>query len=61
MDPVGGLVRGFEIAELGDQSVAQRLRLVRGQHDPRRPDHLALPTGARRGEGQLISRGFVDV
>ena len=29
MDPVGGLVGGFEIGELGDQSVAQHLRLVR--------------------------------
>ena len=62
VDPVGGLVRGFEIAELGDQSVAQRLRLVRGQHDPRRPDHLALPTGASAAakDGSSVA-GFVDV
>ena len=52
--PIGGVVRGFEIGELGDQSVAHRLRLVRGQHNPRRPNHLALPTGARRGERRLI-------
>ena len=55
MDPMGGLVRGFEIAEFGDQSLAQRFRLVRGQHDPRRPDHLTLPTSAHRGERQLIN------
>ena len=48
--PVDGLVRGFEIADFVGQSVAERLRLVRGHHDPWWPDELALPTGFGRAQ-----------
>ena len=50
-----------EICELVDQSVSQRLRLVRCQHDPRGPDHLALPTDARRGERPSLATVYAYV
>ena len=45
VDPVGGLVRRLELAEVGDQPVAQRRRLVCVQNDPRRTDDLLLSVG----------------
>jgi hypothetical protein len=50
----GRLICRFEIAQFGDQSVAQGLRLIRGQHNPRRPDNLVLPPSGRLGERPLI-------
>jgi hypothetical protein len=61
VDPVGRLVRGFGIGELRDQPVAQRLRLVPGQHDPRRPDHLTLPMGTGGAKDEPSVTGFVGV
>jgi hypothetical protein len=58
VDPVCGLVRGFEIAEFGDQSVAQRPPLVRGQHDSRGLITLAFLLTPNGAKGSSSTTGF---
>jgi hypothetical protein len=56
-----GVVRGFEIDELGDQSVAHRLRLVSGKHDPRGLITLPFRLVSDGAKGGSSAIGFVDV
>ena len=56
VDPVGGLVRGLELADVGEQLLPQRRRLVWVQNGPGRTDDLLLSTGSRRRGRPFLNR-----